>query len=184
MFAQDDNPYAAPEAPLAAADPWASDPFIARIGAPGWRFVAFAVDVALAIVAGYALLVVLAVSTGNGMPRPLGEYLVPRRVANSVVSTGFLGWLVYSALLESSPWQATLGKRWCGLYVVSRDCDRISFGRGLWRAFLKMLGCMLYYVGGAIPLLFTRGRFTFQDLIAKTVVLRGTPERPVDRISG
>ncbi len=175
-FTNVDNPYAAPEAPVGLS---ADDPLDARIASPGWRFVAFMCDYLLSVGLGWGLFAFTMILTGRGMPEPLGESRLAQELNLPVVSFTVLGWIIYSAVLESSLWQATLGKRLCKLYVASRDGARISFGRGIGRAFLKLVGFAPCYVGGALPLLFTRGRFTFQDLVARTVVLRGTPAKPI-----
>jgi len=44
------------------------------------------------------------------------------------------GWL-YFALLDSSPWQGTLGKKFFGLIVTDTDGRRITFGRATRRYF-------------------------------------------------
>ena len=47
-------------------------------------------------------------------------------------------WLYYS-LLESSAWQATLGKKALGLEVTDLDGNRIGFGRATGRFFAKII---------------------------------------------
>jgi uncharacterized RDD family membrane protein YckC len=48
---------------------------------------------------------------------------------NRIRDATFLLWLIYSAVLEASPWQATLGKRLLGIRVVDRDGNRLTVGR-------------------------------------------------------
>ena len=47
--------------------------------------------------------------------------------------------ILYFALLESSAWQATLGKRKLGLRVVDQQGAQLTFPRALVRALLKFL---------------------------------------------
>jgi uncharacterized RDD family membrane protein YckC len=46
-------------------------------------------------------------------------------------------WIGYGALLESSQWQATLGKRVAGLKVYSAGAGRITFSQALRRNLVK-----------------------------------------------
>jgi len=46
-------------------------------------------------------------------------------------------WIGYGAALESSPWQATVGKKLLGLRVFDLGGGRISFGRALGRSAVK-----------------------------------------------
>ena len=48
-----------------------------------------------------------------------------------------MGNWVYSSVLESSPWRATLGKKALGLEVVDLAGNRISFARASGRFFAK-----------------------------------------------
>ena len=47
--------------------------------------------------------------------------------------------LLYFALFEASPWQATWGKRMLGLRVVTTSGARAGFARALWRNALKLI---------------------------------------------
>jgi len=77
-------------------------------------------------------------------------------------------WL-YFALLESSRFQATPGKRLMGLVVTDLEGRRISFGRATGRHFAKLLSGMLLMIGYAM-ILFTKKRQGLHDLLAGTQV--------------
>lgn len=47
--------------------------------------------------------------------------------------------VLYFSIFESSPWQATLGKRALGLIVVGRSRGRLPFGRALVREAVRFL---------------------------------------------
>ena len=115
-------------------------------------------------------------------------------------SISFPAWL-YFALSESSPRQATLGKRLLGLRVTDLQGDRIGFGRALLRTVIKLLpwelthlslmlpvpmwwdpqptlrpGIVLVYVllGTYLVTLFlNQRRQSVHDLVARTVVVSG-----------
>ncbi|MDR0274910.1 MAG: RDD family protein [Burkholderiaceae bacterium] len=55
-------------------------------------------------------------------------------------------WL-YFALMESSSWQATLGKRAMGIKVVDAQGGRIGFGRATGRFFGKIVSALIFCIG-------------------------------------
>jgi len=82
--------------------------------------------------------------------------------------------LLYSALLESSTWQATLGQRALGLRVTDEAGARISFGRAAGRHLASYLSYMLLGIG-ILMILFTDRKQALHDRLAGTLVLRGAP---------
>ncbi|NGX38779.1 MAG: hypothetical protein KR126chlam1_00090 [Chlamydiae bacterium] len=78
-------------------------------------------------------------------------------------------WL-YFALLESSVWQATLGKRVLGLKVISEEGERISFWRASVRYFSKVLSRLACFIG-FLMILFTKKKQALHDKIAATLVI-------------
>lgn len=59
---------------------------------------------------------------------------------------------IYFAALESSPWQATLGKKLVGLRVVDlRSSSRIDFPRSVCRTVIKLLPWELAHLGNHFP---------------------------------
>jgi uncharacterized RDD family membrane protein YckC len=83
---------------------------------------------------------------------------------------GTTGWLYY-ALMESSSYQATLGKRALGLRVTAVDGTPASFGRTSGRFFGKILSSVLligYLMAG-----FTAKKQALHDKMAGCVVIRG-----------
>ena len=81
-----------------------------------------------------------------------------------------LDWL-YAALMESSSWQATLGKRALGVVVTDRGGHRISFGRATGRYFGQYLSLLTLGVGYLIQP-FTAKRQALHDIVAGTLVVR------------
>jgi uncharacterized RDD family membrane protein YckC len=79
-------------------------------------------------------------------------------------------WL-YEALLTSSNWQGTLGKKVLNLRVTDMAGNRISFGRATGRYFGKILSGMAMYIG-YIMVAFTEKKQGLHDIIAGTQVLR------------
>ena len=79
-------------------------------------------------------------------------------------------WL-YEALLTSSSWQGTLGKKILNLRVTDMAGNRISFGRATGRFFGKIISGMALYIG-FIMVGFTERKQGLHDLIVGTQVLR------------
>jgi eukaryotic-like serine/threonine-protein kinase len=91
-------------------------------------------------------------------------------VAVSLTAPALLGWC-YDAGMESSSWQATLGKRVLGIVVTDHAGDRISFGRATGRHFAEFLSFILFGAGYLIQP-FTEKRQALHDIIAGTLVVR------------
>lgn len=79
-------------------------------------------------------------------------------------------WLYY-ALLESSAWQATIGKKTLGLEVTDMAGHRISFGRATGRFFGKIISAMIFLIG-YIMAGFTARKQALHDMMAGCLVLR------------
>jgi uncharacterized RDD family membrane protein YckC len=103
-------------------------------------------------------------------------------------ASGLLGMLVglfYWAGLESSRWQATLGKRAVGIRVTDLDGRRISFPRALGRTLAKLLSTLIFMIGYLMAG-WTERKQALHDLIAGTLVVRGhaPPPEPPPLMSG
>ncbi len=83
--------------------------------------------------------------------------------------------VAYFAGMESSTWQATLGKKALGLVVTDVSGNRISLMRGVGRYFAKILSAIILLIG-FIMVAFTARKQGLHDIIAGTLVLKGTPE--------
>ena len=82
--------------------------------------------------------------------------------------------VAYFAGLESSSWQATLGKKALGLIVVDETGSRISIARAIGRYFAKILSAIILLIG-FIMVAFTERKQGLHDLICKTLIIRGEP---------
>ncbi len=75
-------------------------------------------------------------------------------------------WLYY-AILESSEWRGTIGKKALGLAVTDMNGRRLSFGRATGRYFAKMVSAMVLCVG-FIMVAFTGKKQGLHDMMAST----------------
>jgi len=80
-------------------------------------------------------------------------------------------WWIYVAVLHSSVWQATLGKKLLGMKVVDYAGNRISFGRATGRYFAGFLSVLLLFIG-LIMVAFTKQKQALHDKLASTLVVR------------
>jgi uncharacterized RDD family membrane protein YckC len=81
-----------------------------------------------------------------------------------------IGYFLYCTLLESSAWQATLGKRALGLQVTNALGERIGFARAAARFVAKVLSVLTLCLGYLLVLVTPR-RQALHDLIAGTLVV-------------
>ena len=83
-------------------------------------------------------------------------------------------WLYY-ALLESSPWQASLGKRLMGLKVVDRRGKRLSFAKATKRLLSRLVTNLTFYFG-FFTAAFDKRKETLHDKMSKSVVIAKNAE--------
>jgi uncharacterized RDD family membrane protein YckC len=80
-------------------------------------------------------------------------------------------WWIYCAVLESSVWQGTIGKKVLGLKVTDLDGQRISFGRATGRYFSLILSALPLCIG-FMMVGWTQRKQGLHDMIAGTFVVR------------
>jgi len=141
------------------------------------RFVAFIIDTIILNVAFTFLSVPFMAATGLrevalGHPPQSPQELIAFFATFSkliLLSVAF-SWLYY-ALLESSPWQATLGKKALGLEVTDLDGRRISFPRATGRYLGKIVSSFILMIG-YIMAGFTERKQALHDMMAGCLVIR------------
>jgi uncharacterized RDD family membrane protein YckC len=141
------------------------------------RFVAWIIDRIVLQIASSILLLPFGASLGfrqflRNHPRSSPEELFPlfTSMGRIFLLTIVLTWLYY-ALLESSVWQATLGKKALGLEVTDLAGSRIQFGRATGRYFARWLSVMTIGIG-YIMAGFTEKKQALHDILAGTLVIR------------
>jgi uncharacterized RDD family membrane protein YckC len=164
-------------APLPAMAPgWAARPSVSYAGF--WlRFVAFIIDLIVLGFIGFVVTIPFAASLPIGVFMRGRMPMSPQEWAPFAGALGrltfirfFINWLYY-ALLESSPWQATLGKKALGLEVTDLGGSRISFARATGRFFAKILSAIILFIG-FLMIGFTQKKQGLHDIIAGTLVIR------------
>lgn len=135
------------------------------------RFAAFLIDTLVVSGVFYAIYLVavvvlaLLVAGGGDLDEPT---LVAGVLALSLLYVPLS--LGYFALMEASPWQATLGKRALGIKVVDAQGRRLGFGHAAGRWLASALSYLTLYLGFAMAG-FTVRRQALHDLVAGTFVV-------------
>lgn len=145
------------------------------------RFVAYLIDSVVVSVAFVVVLVFLAVFTGLGAAlRNIHSDEAPEEIIALIgvafilafVGIAVIGTWLYHALMESSSWQATLGKKALDLAVTDMEGRRITFGRASGRHFAKIISGLIPLAIGYIVAGFTEKKQAVHDLIASCLVVR------------
>ena len=104
-----------------------------------------------------------------------------RASAVGTIST-VVGWL-YSALMESSAKQATVGKMALGIIVTDLEGRKIGFGRATGRYFAKILSALILGIGFLMAG-FTERKQALHDMVASTLVVKAEAPSQARSISG
>ena len=146
------------------------------------RVVAALIDgLALAIPMGFVFFLLIASALPALLTRPLDPMriiiaILPRILMLIVIILA--GSWLYWGLMESSAWQATLGKKALGLYVTDLEGNRVTFGRASGRFFAgRGIGSIpsvggLYFLISCILAGLTEKKQALHDIIANCLVLR------------
>lgn len=140
------------------------------------RFVAWIIDRIILQVASWIILLPFMASLGfegffrGRPPRPEEVFGIVAHAFRFVFIMIAVSWLYY-ALLESSSWQGTLGKKALGLEVTDLAGRRVSFGRATGRYFGRIISGLILCVG-FIMAGFTERKQALHDILAGCLVIR------------
>jgi uncharacterized RDD family membrane protein YckC len=146
------------------------------------RVLAYLIDALILGVFGIPILIGAAMAMGIGgmlasIPRDGSPFLngLPPVFLLFIwfcVLVGLGGNWLYCALLESSEWQGTAGKRALGLIVTDMAGQRVSFARASGRHFGKIVTSFIPLGIGYAMAGFTEKRQALHDMLASCLVLR------------
>jgi len=144
------------------------------------RFLAYLIDGAVIMLGIFVVAVPLVFLTGLGTlvsqihPEEdfngAGFWLIMAVIFLLAIVSLAVTW-VYHALMESSEWQATVGKKVLDLVVTDMAGRRVSFWRATGRHFAKIVSNMIYPFGH-IMAGFTDQKQALHDMIAGCLILR------------
>jgi len=145
------------------------------------RFLAFLIDNVVMGIAFVLILIPLIFLTGLGgfigaiHPdedfNDVGIFMLIGLIFLAATVSLVFTWL-YHALMESSEWQATVGKKVLGLVVTDMAGQRVSFWRATARHFAKIITNMVPAFIGYIMAGFTEKKQALHDMLAGCLVLR------------
>ncbi len=156
--------------PAAAARPLAYAGF--------WlRFVAWIIDTIILWIVTSFITIPLVAATGlremilNHPPQTPEELIALMGTIWKIAILGLVIRWLYYALLESSAWQATIGKLTLGLKVTDMAGQRVSFARATGRFFGKIISGIILWIG-YIMAGFTAQKQALHDMMAGCLVMR------------
>jgi uncharacterized RDD family membrane protein YckC len=145
------------------------------------RFLAYIIDnIVLGVIFGVVALVAIA-AIGVGYFRAMVEGIrdgggeFPYQLISAILIASLLTLIVswiYHAWMESSQYQATLGKMALGLIVTDMTDQPVTFGRASGRFFAKIITGLIPLGIGYIMAGFTEKKQALHDMIAGCLVLR------------
>jgi uncharacterized RDD family membrane protein YckC len=83
----------------------------------------------------------------------------------------YIPWFIYFGLMESGPWQATVGKRLLGLKVICARGDRLSRSQAFKRALCKPASLWPLLIG-IFAIALSSKKTAFHDKLCSTLVVR------------
>jgi uncharacterized RDD family membrane protein YckC len=155
---------ARPEPPVVAAAPAEPEARKRNYASFPQRLVAALVD-ALVLAVPLVVLSLITESSSDKAGSVPGVSLI------SVAALIPVAWL-YSALMESSARQATLGKSVLGIIVTDLDGKRISFGKATARYLAKLVSAVLLFIGFIVAAFSTRKQALHDIIVGTLVVVR------------
>jgi uncharacterized RDD family membrane protein YckC len=147
-----------------AAMPAAQPAFAARYAGFWRRFAAYWIDWFI------FFSIELFIAAARGIPLSARQTIEPAELAKNLLLGIFIGWL-YAATFESSPWQATIGKRAMDVYVTDLKGRRLGFVQASGRFFGKIVSALILGIG-FIMIAFTERKQGLHDLLAGCLVVR------------
>jgi uncharacterized RDD family membrane protein YckC len=154
---------------VAGLPPPSEPRFMPRFSHAGFwrRLAAFIIDVVLLFCVLFPFGFLLAILNNFNEDPGLSVVLIDRGV---IIATFWL----YFSLMESSAYQATIGKMILRCYVTDLRGKRISFARATGRHFAKIISGIILYIGFLI-IAFTDRKQGLHDMIAECLVIKRPP---------
>jgi uncharacterized RDD family membrane protein YckC len=144
--------------------PAAQPAYSARYAGFWRRFAAYWIDIFVFVS------IELFINAARGIPLNSRQPTDPLEIAKGLFINLFIFWL-YWAICESSPWQATIGKRAMDIYVTNLKGHRLSFVQASGRFFGKVISAMILGIG-FFMIAFTERKQGLHDLLAGCLVVR------------
>lgn len=126
---------------------------------------------AIAVIVDVIIVNIGVFAVAFGVSLVLGSALGADALGRIGQAIGLIGQWMYFAVMESSPSQATFGKKLFKLKVTDENGERITFARATGRYFGKFISAFILLIG-FIMAAFTQKKQGLHDLLASTLVWR------------
>jgi len=138
------------------------------------RLAAVLIDSFVLAIPSFVIVMLAVFALGLKLPdadAPVTQFPSPAGVFFATEGALMIVQWLYFAVMESSPWRGTLGKRALGIAVTDLNGKRISFGRASLRFLGKLVSSATFLVGYVMAG-FTQKRQALHDIIASTLVVK------------
>ena len=92
----------------------------------------------------------------------------PITIADYIINISV--WGVYYVYCETSPWQATVGKKIVGLKVTDLSGNKVTTGQAITRYLMMIPACLLLFIG-ILMVAFTEKKQGLHDKVARALVV-------------
>lgn len=135
------------------------------------RFFAYLIDGFIYFVIFIVIFLFLFFIFGQSIFLSKNNPVINSLINGLIILGAIFSWLYYT-LMESSAYQATIGKSAMGIKVTDIDGNRISFARANGRFWAKIISNIIPFGLAYIVAAFTEKKQTLHDIIAKTLVVK------------
>ncbi|AKQ47380.1 hypothetical protein TH63_00150 [Rufibacter radiotolerans] len=134
------------------------------------RLVAWVIDAFVLAIPNWIISAVFMGGTALATDLENNPYAMMAAMSGSIGLTSLIN-LLYKSILESSSWQATIGKKALNLKVTDEQGHRISFLRSLGRTLATFISAFILFIG-YIMAAFSSRKQALHDKIASTLVVK------------
>lgn len=136
----------------------------ARIGG---AIIDFVIVFIISAVVFFVWLLILLIADAKGLSRIDPDAAETTGIFLFIITDYF-----YSAILQSSAKQSTLGQRFVGVRVIKKDGAAVDFGTASVRYIVSIISTTILLKIGYLIACFTKNKQTFHDLAAETIVVK------------
>src|SRR5579883_2889739 len=165
---------AGPPRQLPMATSYASSPYGVHFAGFWIRVAAYFIDAIVQSVISLVIGIIVGLAAG----RPGGAQSAAAIAQGLAIVVQFVIVFAYQAIFVSGSWQATPGKRLCGIYIIRVDGRKIGVGLAVGRYLAIWVSALTLYIGFMMAG-WTAQKKALHDMICNTRVIYGRAEDAV-----
>jgi uncharacterized RDD family membrane protein YckC len=166
---------AGPPRQLPMATSYASSPYGVHFAGFWIRVAAYFIDAIVQSVIVFVISLVIGIIVGLAAGRPGGAQSAAAIAQGLAIVVQFVIVFAYQAIFVSGSWQATPGKRLCGIYIIRVDGRKIGVGLAVGRYLAIWVSALTLYIGFMMAG-WTAQKKALHDMICNTRVIYGRAE--------